>query len=374
MSRATTREVAAVFARLGVTAFGGPVAHIAMMRDETVVRRKWLDEREFLDMVAACNLLPGPSSTELAAALGRRRAGWPGFAVAGAAFVLPAVAIVMALAWAYERYGTTAAAVDLSYGILPVVVGVVAHAAVGLARAATDTWQRRSPLVIAAVAATAWAAGLGELPILAAAALVGAATAVRRPEGLGVVLLPALPAATGVDSVETWRLAWAFIRVGALLFGSGYMLVGFLERDLVATLGWLTERQLLDAVAIGQVTPGPLFTTATFVGYQVGGIAGGLVATVAIFTPGFIAVAVADRFLPRVRTSPTASAALDAIVAASLGLMSAALARIAATALTDWLTWCIGIASAGVLLWRKPNTAWLVAAGAAIGLAHGALT
>lgn len=374
MSQASTREVAAVFARLGVTAFGGPVAHIAMMRDEMVVRRRWLDEREFLDMVAACNLLPGPSSTELAAALGRRRAGWPGFAAAGASFVLPAVVIVMALAWAYERYGTTAAAVDLSYGILPVVVGVIAHAVVGLARSATDAWHRRSPLLIAGAAAAAWAAGLGELPILVAAGILGAACTVRRPQALATFLVPALPAAAGGDSIETWRLAWAFLRIGALLFGSGYVLIGFLERDLVQTLGWLTERQLLDAVAIGQVTPGPLFTTATFVGYQVGGVLGGLVATVAIFAPGFAAVAVADRFLPRVRRSRAASAALDAVVAASLGLMAAALARIAATALTDWLTWAVGVASAGVLLWRRPNTAWLVAAGAVIGLAHGALT
>ena len=374
MSTASTREVAAAFARLGVTAFGGPVAHIAMMRDEMVIRRRWVDEREFLDMVAACNLLPGPSSTELAAALGRRRAGWPGFAAAGAAFVLPAVAIVMALAWAYERYGTTATAVDLSYGILPVVVGVIAHAVVGLARSATDSWRHRSPLLIAGAAAAAWAAGLGELPILVAAGVLGAACALRRPQGMASFLLPVLPAAAAGDSVETWRLAWAFLRIGALLFGSGYVLVGFLERDLVQTLGWLTERQLLDAIAIGQVTPGPLFTTATFVGYQVGGFSGGLVATVAIFAPGFAAVAMADRLLPRVRSSRVASAALDAVVAASLGLMAAALARIAATALTDVLTWTLGVASAGVLMWRRPNTAWLVAAGAVVGLAHGALT
>lgn len=361
-----------VFARLGVTAFGGPVAHIAMMRDEVVTRRKWVDDGEFLDMVAACNLLPGPNSTELAAALGRRRAGWRGFATAGAAFVLPAVAVVTVLAWAYSRYGTTAAAVDLSYGILPVVVAVVAQAVVGLARTATREWHRRGPLVVAVLAAAAWAAGVGEFTILGIAGIVGAASTVRRPDTLGALLLPAA-AAGGAGNVETWRLAWVFARIGALLFGSGYVLVGFLERDLVRTLGWLDERQVLDAVAIGQVTPGPLFSTATFVGYQLGGIVGAIAATLAIFTPGFAAVAAADRFLPALRARPAASAALDAVIAASLGLMAAAVVRIAGTALVDPLTWSVAAVSLLVLLRWRPNTAWLVAAGAVIGLATGAV-
>lgn len=368
---AAVGEVARLFLRLGVTAFGGPAAHIAMMREDVVRRRGWVDDATFLDLVGACHLVPGPNSTELALHLGLRRGGWRGMLAAAAGFILPASAIVLLIAWAYDRYGTSPTAVDLSYGILPVIVAVVADAVLGLTRSATRGLRDRRSAVIAVGAAVVWWSGAPELPLLVVAALVGTllslgAARVRdvasAPVG-GLTLL-----ATGATP-DVWRLGWSFLKIGAVLYGSGYVLVSFLDRELVRSLGWLTERQLLDAVAVGQVTPGPVFTTATFVGYQIAGVAGAVVATVAIFTPSFLFVALLDRIVPAIRRSAAAGAALDAVVAASLGLMAAVLVRIAATALVDPLTIALAAAATIVLVRWRPNSAWLVAAGAAVGLA-----
>jgi len=367
-------EVARLFTRLGFIGFGGPAAHIAMMREEVVRRRQWVDDQEFLDLVGACNLVPGPNSTELAIHLGLRRAGWRGFVAAAAGFILPAVAIVLTLAWLYERYGTTAAAIDLSYGILPVIVAIVAHAVVGLSRTAVKDVRLG---LVAAAACAAWLLGVNELILLAVAAALCAIPlslpGARQHQASWLFALPAIGGAAAADP-SWWRLGWVFLKIGAVLYGSGYVLVSFMEHDLVRELGWLTERQLLDAVAIGQVTPGPVFTTATFVGYQVYGLTGAAVATVAIFLPAFVFVALLSRIVPFIRRSAVAGRALDGVVAASLGLMAGALVRLARTAMHDPLTWALGLAALVVLLWKKPNTAWLVAAGAVAGLAHGALT
>ena len=365
--RGSAWEVLRVFTHLGVIGFGGPAAHTALMREELVRRRGWVDEREFLDLVGACNLVPGPNSTELAIHLGLKRAGWRGFVAAACGFILPAMTIVLVLAVLYERYGTSPTVVDLSYGVLPVVAAIVANAIVGLGRSAV----RDVRLGLIAVASfVAFLFGVGEVPILAGAALL-AAVPLRR-----AAMYALLPAVVGPVSEQPtlWRLTLMFLKVGAILYGSGYVLISFLQQDLVHDLGWLTETQLLDAVAVGQVTPGPVFTTATFVGYQILGFWGAVLATLAIFTPAFVFVGLLNKIVPLMRRSAWVASALDGVVVASLGLMAGALVRIGDTAFVDPLTWLIGLAALAVLLWKRPNPTWLIAAGAAIGLAHGALT
>jgi chromate transporter len=376
--RSRTREVARVFTKLGFIGFGGPAAHIALMRDEVVRRRRWLDDQSFLDVVGATNLIPGPNSTELAIHLGHRRAGWRGLLVGGLGFILPAVAIVLVIAWLYERYGTDPAVVDLRYGILPVIIAIIVQALWGLARTAG----RDAVLVaIGVAAALLWLEGINELVLLAGGALIGTAWVnrhrwLRRPPAsdLGSVLAVVgllRVATTAADDVSLGRLLLVFLKVGALLYGSGYVLLAFLEQDLVERLGWLTSTQLLDAVAVGQITPGPVFTTATFVGYQVAGFAGAAVATVGIFLPSFVFVALLAQIVPLIRRSPWAGGALDGVNAASLGLMGGVTFRLADTALTDAFTVLIAAAALVVLVWKRPNSAWVVGAGALIGLVHG---
>ncbi|MEX0846357.1 MAG: chromate efflux transporter [Ilumatobacteraceae bacterium] len=371
-------EVARLFVKLGCIGFGGPAAHIALMRDEVVARRAWVSEQEFLDLVGACNLVPGPNSTELAVHLGLRRAGWRGFIAAACGFILPAVVIVLTIAVLYQRYGTTPTALDLSYGIVPVIVAIVAHAVVVLGRTAVKSVQ----LGVVMVGTTAlWLLGVSELLLLVAGATLTVAWQqrhrIRGGAASALVWVP-LSARWSAGTVapgdpDLLRLGLVFFKIGAVLYGSGYVLVSFLERDLVERLGWLTERQLLDAVAIGQFTPGPVFTTATFVGYQIAGFGGAAVATIAIFAPAFVFVALLGRITPIVRRSAVAASALDGVNAASMGLMAAAAMRLADSAFIDPLTMVLGAAALVVLLWRRPNTVWLVAAGALVGLAHGAL-
>lgn len=360
-----------MFTKLGFIGFGGPAAHIAMMRDELVRRRGWLDDQTFLDLVGATNLVPGPNSTELAVHLGLRRAGWRGFIAAASGFILPAVAIVFTLAVLYERYGTTPTARDLSYGIIPVIVAIVANATIGLARTAVKDLTLGA---VAVAAAVAWLIGVHELLLLGIAAVVGALWTNRtRLRTSGPHLLVAVPLSLAAErsDPDLWRLTWVFVKIGAVLYGSGYVLVSFLERDLVDRLGWLTEQQLLDAVAIGQLTPGPVFTTATFVGHQIAGTAGAAVATVAIFAPALLFVALLARIVPLIRRSTWAGGALDGVNAASLGMMGAAVIRLADTALVDPLTVLVAVGALAALVVRRTNTVWLVAAGAAIGIVHG---
>jgi chromate transporter len=372
-------EVARLFLKLGCIGFGGPAAHIALMRDEVVTRRAWVSEQEFLDLVGACNLVPGPNSTELAVHLGLRRAGWRGFIAAACGFILPAVAIVLTIAVLYDRYGTTPTALDLSYGIVPVIVAIVAHAVVALGRTAVKNVQLGLVMLASTVL---WLVGVGELLLLVGGAALTVAWQQRHRLGTGAAgALMWLPlggrgryVTVASSDPDLIRLGLVFLKIGAVLYGSGYVLVSFLERDLVEHLGWLTERQLLDAVAIGQFTPGPVFTTATFVGYQVAGFGGAAVATIAIFAPAFVFVALLGRITPVIRRSVWAGSALDGVNAASMGLMAAAALRLADSAFVDPLTSMLGAAALAVLLWRRPNTAWLVAAGALAGLAHGAVS
>lgn len=368
---AALREVGVVFLRLGCIAFGGPAAHIAMMREDVVRRRRWIDDQGFLDLVGAANLIPGPTSTELAIHLGHRRAGWRGLVLAGTAFILPAVVIVLAFAWAYMRFGTRPAAGWLLYGVKPVIIAVVVQALWSLGRVAM-----KGPLtgVVGVVALTGALLGLSELALLFGAGLgvMVVANAWRmRMAGTPALVpwgLPAIWLTASSGAVSLVELLWVFLKIGSVLFGSGYVLLAFLQAELVESRGWLTEQQLIDAVAVGQFTPGPVFTTATFIGYVVAGTPGALVATFGIFLPAFVFVAISHPFIPRLRRSPWSSAFLDGVNAAALGLMAAVTLVLADAALVDPLTVLLALAAGVLLLRTRLNSAWLVLAGGAIGL------
>lgn len=364
------RELAAVFLKLGVVGFGGPAAHVALMREEVVTRRGWMRDEEFLDYLGATALIPGPNSTELAIHVGRHRAGWRGLLVAGSCFIVPAALLVGLAAWAYVRFGRLPQVEGVLYGVKPVVIAVVGQALWGLGRTALRT---RWLAGVAIAAAAAAALGVPELAVLALAAGVClAARWARRWRGAGgvpLMLLTLVPPAAPPRAPLPELLA-TFVKIGSVLFGSGYVLLAFLRADLVERLGWLTERQLLDAVAVGQVTPGPVFTTATFVGYLVAGAPGAVVATVGIFLPAFVFVALSAWLLPRLTGSPAARATLDGINAASLALMAVVTVALARAALVDLVTVAIAVASAVLLLHFRVNSAWLILGAALLGLAR----
>ena len=296
-----------LFLRLGTTAFGGPAAHIAMMEDEVVRRRKWMTRDEFLDLLGAANLIPGPNSTELAIHIGHRQAGWPGLVVAGSSFILPAMLIVMAFAWAYVRYGSLPQVAGILYGVKPVIIAIVLHALWSLGRTAIKS---KSLAVVGVIAVILTVLRMHELLVLFGAGLaaVVARTVVRQIKSITPPALMMLfqTAGGGAASFGLLPLFLFFLKVGAILYGSGYVLLAFIRADLVERWHWLTEPQLLDAIAVGQVTPGPVFTTATFIGYVLGGTRGALVATLGIFLPAFFFVAVSGPLVPRIRRSPLA--------------------------------------------------------------------
>jgi chromate transporter len=369
----SVREVAGLFLKLGTIAFGGPVAHIAMMRDELVRRRGWVTDQRFIDLVGATNLIPGPNSTELAIHLGYDRARWRGLVVAGVCFILPAAVIVTALAWAYVTYGDTPAVTGVLYGIVPVVVAIIAHALLGLVRTVVKTvWL--GGLAVAALAA--YLLGVNELLVLAAGAAVAAAVhAARHRPHRGYLAAPlALPLFGEPTGGQLLQLFATMLKIGAVLYGSGYVLLAFLRGDFVDRLGWITEQQLLDAVSIGQVTPGPVFTTATFIGYLVAGPLGAFVATVAIFLPSFVFVGLLTRITDKLRSTAWTSALLDGVNAAALALMAGVSWQLGRTAIVDPLTAAIAVATL-LLLWRtRLNNAWYIGAGALIGLGHALLS
>jgi chromate transporter len=369
--RTSLAEIARLFLKLGTIAFGGPAAHIAMMEDEVVRRRQWLTQEEFLDYLGATNLIPGPNSTELAIHIGRARAGWPGLLVAGACFILPASIIVGVIAWAYVRYGALPAAAGLLYGVKPVVIAVVLQALWRLARTAVKS---RLLAALGIVATAAAALGVNELMILlfagALMAIVREADRARRPASMLTMVTgtAGVGAATSAAPFGLWPLFGVFLKIGAVLFGSGYVLLAFLRADLVERLHWLTESQLLDAVAVGQLTPGPVFTTATFIGYVLGGAPGAATATVGIFLPAFVFVALSGLLLPRLRRSPIARAVLDGVNVASLALMVVVTWELSRAALIDPLSIGLAAASAILLIRFRASSAWLVLGGAAIGV------
>jgi chromate transporter len=365
-------EVAALFLKLGVTGFGGPAAHIAMMHDETVKRRKWLTDQQFLDLVGATNLIPGPNSTEMAIHIGFLRAGWMGLIVGGLCFIAPAMLIVLALAWAYVHFGATPQAAWLLYGVKPVVIAIIAQALWDLGRKAIKS------LFLAAVGLAVlilYFSGFNEIALLfAAGVVVMAAANFRRLKKLsGFLSLSGAGSALASSALVSFPFSLSllfltFLKIGAVLYGSGYVLLAFLRADFVVRLGWLTDRQLIDAVAIGQVTPGPLFTTATFIGYLLGGMPGAFLATIGIFLPSFLFVALSNPLIPRIRNSAWVSGLLDGVNAASLGLMAAVTWQLGRASLIDPLTILIAILSFGLLILFKINSTWLILGGAIIGL------
>lgn len=368
------RDLVKLFVRLGVTSFGGPAAHIAMMRDEVVRRRAWITDDEFARLVGATNLIPGPNSTELAMHLGARRAGGRGLVVAGLSFIVPAVVIVSVIAWLYAEHGTDPLVFDIRYGVLPVIIAVIAQAVWGLTRSSVKNIGAAATAG-AALAAYLW--GVHELIVLLALGLVWAAVVVARnprPPRMTTLAPSALLFAVANNNPTLLRLFLIFLEVGSVLYGSGYVLVAFLDSRLVTDHGYLTAQQLLDAVAVGQITPGPVFTTATFIGWQILGVAGAALATIGIFGPSFVFVALLDRFMRWIEARPAARAFLTGVTMGSLGLMAGVLVRLADDALVDWFTWIIAAASLALLVFTRVSAAWLVPAGVLIGIVHAAAT
>jgi chromate transporter len=392
-SEGSLREVALAFLRLGTIAFGGPAVHVAMMHDDMVTRRGWVDEEDFVDALGVTAILPGPGSTQLSMYLGRRRAGWRGLVLGGACFILPAMVLVTVLTWAYLRYGRTVAGTGLLYGIRPVVIAVLAQALVVLARTAV-----RGPLaaLVGAGALAGLLLGVETFVLLAGAGLLvmvvrnrhrilgGAPTALIWPSmpmhhaRLAAAGAPGSSGAAGTGAthvhhalhVRLGELALEFLKLGAVVFGSGYVLLAFLRHDLVGGLGWLGNNRLLDLVSIGQLTPGPVFTTATAIGYTLDGIPGALVATGAIFLPSFLLMALVSPWIPRIRRSPWLGGALDGVNAAAVGLMAAAGILLGRAAFVDALTVLLALGALVALVRFRANVALVVLAGGVVGLVH----
>ncbi|PSB41862.1 chromate transporter [Chroococcidiopsis cubana SAG 39.79] len=367
------RELAVVFLKLGTIAFGGPAAHIAMMDDEVAKRRQWMSREKLLDLLGVTNLIPGPNSTELAIHIGYERAGWRGLIIAGTCFILPAMSIVWVLAIAYKQYQTLPQAEGLLYGIKPVIIAIVLQALWKLGQKAI----KDVPTGIVAVAViVAFFFGWDEIVLLLLAGLsVMLVKSLGRSRGNAAAwLLPlSLPLAQAGHTTPTPPVGWLnvflfFLKIGSVLYGSGYVLLAFLQRDLVERNQWLTSQQLLDAVAIGQFTPGPVFTTATFIGYLLAGHAGAIAATIGIFLPAFVLVGIINPWVPKLRQSTLVGGFLDGVNAASLGLMAVVSYTLGRTALIDIVTVVLAIVSAIAVFRFKINSAWLVLAGGIIGL------
>lgn len=380
-------EVLWLFLRLGFTAFGGPAAHIAMMREEVVRKRRWVSSERFVDLMGITNLIPGPSSTELAIYLGYVRAGWPGFLVAGVSFIGPAMLIVLALAWAYVTYGALPQIGWLFYGIQPVVVAIIAHAIWNLGRTVF-----KGPLAVglAILVLVCYFLGVNVLILLfGGAALYGllrlliARWHTKLPvSSLVVPLLGAnlqaifeplgsfvrAGAATVAAPISLGLVFLTFLKLGSVVYGSGYTLLAFLRIDLVQNLHWLTDKQLLDAVSVGQFTPGPVFTTATFIGYVIGGWPAALLATLAIFLPSFVLIALIHPVASRLRQATWTATLLDGVNAAALALMTGVLVQLGQHALMDVLTGAVALLAFALLLRFKLNSVWLILAGAVIGV------
>ncbi len=381
-------QVAGLFLKLGSIGFGGPAVTIAMMEDEVVTRRKWLSREYFLDLIGTTNLIPGPNATEIAIHVGYLRAGWLGLILGGVCFTVPAALITGAFAWAYVRYGSLPQAAPLLEGIKPAVLAVIAAALSRLGKTAV-----KSPtLGLMGLAVTlASLLGVNEILALLAGGFLGMLW--LRRDGLrrllrgtrggsapglyatgllfakasltlgGVATLPTAAAAT----VSLASLGLFFLKIGAVMYGSGYVLVAFLQGGLVQDLGWLSQQQLLDAIAAGQLTPGPLLSTATFIGYLLRGAPGAAIATVAVFLPSFVFVAALSPFVPRIRRSPWAGAFLDAVNVCSLGLMAAVSIKLGVATLRTWPAVAIALVAAAVAVRWKVNSAWLVLGGALLG-------
>jgi len=366
-------ELALVFLKLGTIAFGGPAAHIAMMEDEFVRKRHWISEAEFLDRLAAASLIPGPSSTEVAIFIGQSKRGWTGLLVGGCCFIIPAAVLVTLIAAIYARYGSLPQVAGVLYGIKPAVIAIILQALWSLSRTAIKS---RLLAAIGVVAVVLNSVGVAPLIVLAISGIAASAMAwVKKPRAVAVLALQSfgptrflLGTVAGVAAPASLvRLFLSFLKIGAIVFGSGYVLLAFLRAEFIQNLHWLTEKQLIDAVAVGQFTPGPVFTTATFIGYLVSGIPGAILATVGIFLPGFVLVALSGPLLPRLRRSLLASAILDGVVVGSLALMAVVAWQLGRASVIDWITLGILVISTTLLIRFRINSAWLIAGAGLIG-------
>jgi chromate transporter len=357
-------EVLLLALKLGFTAFGGPAAHVAMLREEVVTRRGWISNERFLDLLGAVNLIPGPNSTELVMHVGLERAGWRGWLAAGLGFILPAASLTLGFAWAYSSFGTMPAFAGVLYGVKPVVIAVVLQAIWGLSSVALKNWILR---IIAVLTLALALLGVNELPLLFAGALLMMCMErfkVSRaipPAMLTLGLLSSIP-------VTLPELFWSMLKIGSVLYGSGYVLLAFLRGEFVERLHWLTSAQLVDAIAIGQITPGPVFSSATFVGFLIAGVPGAILATVAIFAPAFAFTALTHKLVSRLRNSKLASAFLDGVNATATALMLAATLELSRTAIVDVWTAALTLISGFLLVRYKLNSSYLMLVGVALGL------
>lgn len=373
---ARLRELALLFLKFGVIGFGGPAAHIALFETEVVGKRRWIDRQQFLDLLGAASLIPGPTSTETAIAVGYARAGWPGLGVAGACFILPAALITGAFAWAYVRFGSLPQVAGILAGIKPAVLAVIAVAIWRLGKTAIKDWGLS---VLGTLALAAFFFGLNAVAILLGGGLLGMLvrrfTKLRATAALALAPLfslrsPGTPDFSSSAAIppSLTGIALYFLKLGAVLYGGGYVLLAFLEQGIVRQHAWLTEQQLIDAIAIGQFTPGPVFSTATFIGYILAGVPGAAIATVGIFLPSFFYVGLLAPVLFRLRQSAWMSAFMDSVNVCALALMAGVTYRLGADVLRGWAAWLIALASLGILLRWKLSPAWVVLGGGIVGL------
>lgn len=383
------KELAGLFLQLGILGFGGPNAHIAMMEDEVVTKRQWLSREHFLDLLGATNLIPGPNSTEMAIHIGYVYGGWLGLMVAGVSFILPGVVMTGGLAWAYVAFGAIPQVAFMLYGIKPAVLGLIVDALWRLGKKAVKNSQLLS--IAIAISCLVWFADVNEIMALLVGGLVGMVWLQFPPQGknsddganlliagmttgIAVKVSAASTGIAGTIPVSLWQLGYSFLKIGGTLFGGGYVLLSLVRSELVEGYGWLSEQQLLDAISIGQFTPGPILSTATFIGYVIAGLPGSIVATIAIFLPSFILVAISNPLIPQLRKSKWMSAFLDAVNVSALALMFVVTVQLAIATLgiyppfkVDFLAISIALISTVLSIRFSVNSIWLILGGAAIG-------
>jgi len=360
------REIAGLFFKLGLIAFGGPAAHIAMMEDEVVKKRKWMTEEHFLDLMGATNLIPGPNSTEMVMHCGHERGGWKGLFIAGICFIFPAVVLTCILAWLYEKYGQLPEVEPFIYGIKPAVIAIIIMAAYRLGKKALKSVELG---ILGLLAIVVCLLGVNEIIVLFACGFVGLLIhfVKKNRNNLNSFIPFLLFQAVSPTKITSLKVFLSFLKIGAILYGSGYVLFAFLDTELVAS-GWLTRQELIDAIAVGQFTPGPVLSTATFIGFQMDGISGAIAATVGIFLPSFLFVLLLNPLIPKMRKSTIMRAILDAVNIAAVALIIAVCIKMGKETLVDWRTIVIAIVSLiSVFGFKKLNSAFIVLGGAVGG-------
>ncbi|MDN3706204.1 chromate efflux transporter [Myroides ceti] len=362
------KEIAKLFLKLGFIGFGGPAVHIAMMQQEVVVKRKWMSEQHFLDLLGATNLIPGPNSTEMAIHIGYDKGGWKGLIFAGLCFILPAVFITGIFAWLYQQYGQLPEVQPFIYGIKPAIIAIIIGAVFPLAKKSVKS---TFLAVVGILVLVLSLFGISEIYLMFGAGLL--AMALYYLQDTKNTLQSFIPLAflqiaqSPLLSETNTKLFWIFLKIGAILYGSGYVLFAFLDTELVAT-GLLTRQQLMDAIAVGQFTPGPVFSSVTFIGYQINGLSGAVISTIAIFLPSFILVALLNPLMKKMRQSKGLSIFLDAVNVASVAIIAAICLTMGKETITDWRTILIAMISAIVVFkFKKINSAFVVIGGALLG-------